>query len=329
MPKVSLPFSLHPLDKNFVGPKPIERMREDQIRELEDADRLIIERKRNGHGGLAAVTGLRKRRIELYSRGVHELTQKFPDIVNELRDMNIPRDTLLAGEMVVSENGIDSPGAFNRLAKSSPERAIDLQKSLGPVSLAIFNVMVYKGRSVISLPYADRLDIICELADRRSAVNVRVVQVVTQSLEQAQATVKEREWEGLVLYDLTAPSAYRLDGRTDEPPRPDGCWKWKPYLEGDFVATGWIASESEKYKGLVKDLRIAQYDPATRELVAWGKVGVGLSAADRREFANDALYPMVFEVKFERRTPKKRLINARILRRRTDKAPEECFSPAA
>ena len=321
-------FQLHPLDENFVGPKPIEVAPVEAIQALEAAGHLIIERKRNGHGGLVSATGLRKRHIELYSRGAHALTEKFPALVEELREISIPRDTLLAGEMVVTvDGGIDAPSTFGRFASAKPKRAIELQAQYASVQLALFNVIVHKGKSVIGLPYADRLDIIRELTARHRPVNVDVVAVLNKTFAQAKNFADELKWEGLVLYDKRAGSTFRLDGRSDQPPRPDGCWKWKPYLEGDFVATGWIPSTSAKFKGLVKDLLIAQHDLVTHELVSWGKVGIGLSAAERREFADDSLYPMVFEVEFERRTPKKRLISAKILRRRTDKTPGECYSP--
>lgn len=328
MPNTTPPFSLHPLYKNFVGPKPIdEPPPKDLIRDLEVADNLIIERKRNGHGGLVAVTGFHHQYVELYSRGIHELTRKFPNIVDEIRGMNVPPNTLLAGEMVLSVNGIDDPDAFNRLARSSPAHATQKQRSLGPVRFALFNVIIHKGKSVIELPYQDRLDIVRELVGRHRATNVNIVDIMVQPFEQAKKTVKEREWEGLVLYDKRAGSKYRLDGRTDKPPRPPGCYRWKPYKEGDFVATGWVPSTSTKFKGQVRDLLIAQFDPVSHKLVSWGKVGTGLTMEQKREFADDTKYPMVFEVKFLRRTPNNRLISASILRQRTDKAPEDCFSP--
>lgn len=327
MPHTNPPFSLHPLHKNFVGPKPIDEAPESSILELESEGNLIQERKRNGHGALIPVTGYHYHDVQLYSRGVHELTKKFPQIMDEVRGLNVPAKTLLAGELVLSVRGIDDPDAFNRLAKSSPANAVQKQKILGPVHLALFNVFVHKGKSVIKLPYQDRLDIIRELVDKHRTTNVSVVQVVTQSVIQAKAMVNELEWEGLVYYDKRAGSEYRLNGRTDDPPRPRGCWRWKPYKEGDFVATGWVPSDSKKFKNLVKDLLIAQRDPITKQLVSWGKVGVGLSAKQKREFADDTRYPTVFEVKFLRRTPNNRLISASVLRHRTDKEPEDCFSP--
>ena len=77
----------------------------------------------------------------------------------------------------------------------------------------------------------------------------------------------------------------------------------------------------------MKDLTIAQYDRKRGELVDWGRIGVGLSKQDRIDYMNDALYPMVFEIKFERTTTNNRLIHGRIMRRRLDKAPRECITP--
>ena len=326
MPKTSLPFSLRPLDKKFVGPKPINEAPLDVIANLESAGRLLMERKRQGHCIFAPVTSLHGQCVELYSSGINALTEKLPHIAEQLRGMNIPSDTLLAGEGVLAVKGIDSDSTFGRVARSSPANALALQKDLDPVHLALFNVIVYKGKPVIHLPYEDRLDILLELTARQPMENVGVVQVIDTSFEKARGLVEEHGWEGLVLYDKKAGSAYRLGDGADHP-RPEGCWKWKPLDEDDFVATGWIQSTSAKFKGLVKDLLIAQYDANTRELVSWGKVGNGLTTEQKREYADAAKYPMVVQLEFERRTPNSRLISARIKRERFDKSPEECIYP--
>ena len=324
-----LPFSLCPLDQNFVGAKPIERAPDVLCLALESKNNLIIQRKRNGNAAYATITSAQtqRRNIQLYSRGIHNLTAHFPAIADELHEIDFPHDTLLAGEMLVQVNGVDAPDAFGRFARSHPKRAVELQKTSAPIRLALFNIIVYKGADIIALSYGQRLEILRELLARHHSRNISVIEVLDLPFQAAQTHSIENRWEGLVLYDKRAPSAYRLDGRTDLVPRPEGCWKWKPYIESDFIATGWVPSTATAHAGMVKDLLVAQYDPDTRQLVSWGKVGVGLTEAERREFANDALYPMVFEIKFERRTPNCRLIQARILRRRHDKSAEECFSP--
>lgn len=321
-------FTIHPLDRRFVGAKPIESAPIEVLADLEARGRLIPTRKRNGNAMFATVTGDRESPIGLYSRSIHTLTAHFPNLVEELRSLDIPAGTLLGAESLIQdERGIDSPDLFGRYARAKPENAVALQAQGAPIQLSLFNVIMHKGQIVTHLPYENRLDILRELLARRSCPNIDVVEVLDMSLAEAQARSIRSKWEGLVLYDADAPSAYRLDGRSDLVPRPDGCWKWKDYLEGDFIATGWRPSDAPSRKGMVKDLLIAQYDPVTKELVHWGKAGVGLSMAECREYVDDKLYPMVFEIVFERRTPNQRLIHARIKRRRHDKAPEECIAP--
>ena len=321
-------LQLNPLDPNLVIAKPIEEAPASTIDELEANGELIIERKRNGHATLAAITGCRDLPVGVYSRGIRPLTTHFPHHVESLRAMDIPHDTLLQGECTFSESGIERPEAITRFAGSLSRRSVALQDELGVPTFSLFNVLVHKGTSVIHLPYRDRLDIVRELCARRPQPFVDLVEVLDCSSLEAKAQSLKENWEGLVFYDANASTELSLTGKTDQPPRPYGCWKWKDYLEGDFVATGWTRSSSKKFKGLVRDLLIAQYDPHTGELMPWGKVGVGLSAKERALYADDSLYPMVFEIKFESRTKNKKLQSARILRRRSDKAPHECFSPA-
>lgn len=320
-------FSLSPLEPKFVGAKPIEHAPESIFLELEAQNRLIIERKRNGYMGYVAAVGKDRRAVSLYSRGINDLTEHFPVLIEELRAANVPHDTLLGGEILADVGGTDSPEAFTRIVKSKPEKAVLLQRDSSPVRLAVFNVIVHKGKPVADLPYGDRLDLIQNLFAKHDGSRVGLVEVLDTSFESAKAQSLERGWEGLVLYDRHSSSTYNLDGRIDMVPRPFGSWKWKQYNEGDFVATGWVPSTAKSHAGLVKDLRIAQYDRQSGNLVDFGFVGVGLSRAERREFANDSLYPMVFEIKFERRTVKNRLIQAQILRRRFDKEPHECITP--
>ena len=317
-------FDLFPLEKGFVGAKPIEKANDSVFLELERNDNLIIERKRNGHAALVPVTGFgRERRIELYSRGISSLSSRFPALVEELREMNIPKDTLLGGEMLACVNGNDSLETFLRFVKSNPERAVALQANGSPINLVFFNVIVHKGKPVASLPYIDRLDIVRELFAKHQARALSVVEVLDESFEAAKAKSLANGWEGLVLYDKRASSTYRLDGKSEDAPRPLGCWKWKRYHTEDFVVTGWVPSTTASRLGMVKDFKIAQYNKAG-ELVPCGKVSSGVTVKQRKELADDSLYPMVCEIKFPHRTVKNRLSFAEIVRFRIDKTPREC-----
>lgn len=319
---------LHPLDTNLVLAKPIEQSPHDAILKLEQSGQLIIERKRNGHSTLVSLAGTRPGDVGIYSRSIQMLTDKFPQHQEALRSLGVPEGTLLQAENVMADkDGVERSGIITRFAGSGAQRAIALQAELGLSTFAFFNVLVHKHESIAHWPYEDRLALLRDLLAKNQHPALELVEVLEGSLAEIKKKSLAQKWEGLVLYDAKAPTEFRVDGNHDRPPRPHGCWKWKDYLEGDFVATGWIPSTSKRHYGLVKDLQIAQYDPKTGELVHWGKVGIGLSAKERLQYADDSLYPMVFEIQFESRTENNRLTLAQILRRRFDKQPSECFSP--
>ncbi len=323
----SPPFSLHPLEPKFVGAKPIESAEAGVLDRLESEGRLIIQRKRDGNAMYVSAVGSRKRHVGLYSRVINELTAHFPALTEELREINLPADTLFAAEALIQKNGVDNPDEFGKFARSHPARAVNLQQEHPPIQLVLFNTIVRKGTSVVEKSYEHRLDMLRECFAKHTSRNVHIVEVLDTPLAAAQTRSLKEKWEGLVLYDKRASSAYRLDGKADQTPRPDGCWKWKQYSESDFVVTGWVPSTAKSHLGMVKDLKIAQYDPIARNLVDWGKVGTGLTREQRKEFTDNTLYPMVVEVVFVGRTPKNRLKHAHIKRMRYDKKPEECFSP--
>ncbi len=307
--------------------KPIEQSPLAVVKKLEENRQLIIERKRNGHSTIVSLVGTRPGDVGIYSRSIQVLTDKFPDHEEALRALGVPEGTLLQAENVMADkDGIERSSIITRFAGSGAERAIALQAELGLSTFAFFNILVHKYESIAHWPYRDRLALLRELLSKNQHPALELVEILTGSLAEIQQQSLSQSWEGLVLYDAAAATEFRVDGNHDRPPRPLGCWKWKDYLEGDFVATGWIPSTSKRHFGLVKDLMIAQYDPKTGNLVPWGKVGIGLTAQERREYADDSLYPMVFEIQFESRTPNCRLTLAQILRRRFDKSPTECFS---
>ncbi len=325
---IPIPFSLNPLDRRLVSAKPIEVAPPAIVKQLERQRDLMITRKRNGHAVYVSVTGSKAGDIGLYTRGIRGITEHFPTIVDEIRSLKLPKGTLLVGELVTAINGVDEPSAISRFTLSHPEKAITIQQEeCVRFELALFNVVAHKGRIVVDEEFHNRHCMLLDMAgDARNQVNV--VEILDLPLAAAQKKSVASQWEGLVLYDRFARSRYALNGKFDQVPRPYGCWKWKEYLEGDFVAVGWKPSSAASHHGQVRDLLIAQYDPDTKKLLDWGKVGKGISKKERREFMDESLYPMVFEISFERRTPNNRLINAKIMRRRFDKEPEECIGPS-
>lgn len=326
MQNTALPFSLQPLDLYFVGPKPIEYAPDSVFEEIESRGDLITQRKRNGYNTLVPVTGRSKSQVAFYSSHINNVTPKFPALEDEVRSINIPADTLLVSEMAAEVKGVDSLELYTSIIKSRQAQAIALQK-VHPVKLALFNVLVHKGKSVAHLPYGDRLDIIQNLLAKHQGPHVSAVEVLEVPFAQAVSLSRTNKWEGLVLYDRRAGSEYRI-GKRAQAPRPEGCWKRKEYKEGDFVAMSYIPSTAPLHPGAVESIVFGQYD-RHGVLQPWVNCGVGINEKQRRELANSALYPnkMVFELVFERRSKNHKLILAKIKRRRDDKKPYECIEP--
>jgi ATP-dependent DNA ligase len=263
--------SLSPLDPPFVGPKPIESVPDRIIEELQARGALGIYRKYNGYCMYATVTGDRRQPVRFFTRGVEEVTSRFPSLTEEIRRLRIPRNTLLIGEMLVEEDGSDAPALFTSIVKSNPERARQLQKEHA-VRLSLFNIAIRKGKSVIHLPYRDRIGMINEIVHKYPGrENICAAQRIETGFAEARGISKRLKWEGLVLYDMRAGAAFSLLGNRAKTPRPYGCWKWKEYHEGDFVATGFVPSTAPSHPGAVKDFLLHQYNPKTSELEYWGK----------------------------------------------------------
>ncbi|MBP9757799.1 MAG: hypothetical protein KBD06_04310 [Candidatus Pacebacteria bacterium] len=318
-------FKLDPLDKLFVLPKPQDELTDEVwaiIHSLEAAGQLRITCKRDGYCTTAITTS---NRISLHSRQNTEWTGKFLHIEQDLRDMNIPHDTLVCGESTVTHNGRDDPNLFGRFALSGTKNSHALQKEFPRTHLSLFDVIIFKGKDVSRLPYDDRMDILRNLC-ARSVGHISLIEHFDVPLAAAQQIARERKLEGLVLCDARAGTSFRLDANWSDPLRPDGRWKWKIKPTTDFVATGWIPSTAATHFGQVKELILGLYHPITRELIGFGNAGVGLKKPQRLELMT-ARYPLVAEVRYELIRKNNTLKNPVIERIRDDKLPEECIFP--
>ncbi|MEK9180274.1 MAG: hypothetical protein AAB897_02585 [Patescibacteria group bacterium] len=323
MPRKKLPFSLDPLDPKFVPAKPKHSIEESKVLELERAGNLIITRKRDGYRHLAAVTS---RGVRIYTRGIEEVTDNYPEITQEIfqRLAISPRGTLLDGEMIIDEGGKDNFERLAQVAKSNPERARKLQES-APVRFMIFDVLVHGGELVTDLNYRTRLFMLRQMFPQRAPEHISLLEVLDCPFAEATKLVRKENWEGLVLYDATKTTEFRLDGKKDQPKRPEGCWKWKPLKEDDFIAKS-FAYGSGKNKNRMGKLFLFQIDHQTGEEISCGEVGGGFTDKDREDFVR-AQYPLVVQVEFQKRFPSGALRHPQFLRLRTDKSPAECLLP--
>lgn len=305
------------LPKGFVLAKPIAQEGYDEaiIYELERQGRLRITRKRDGWKMLALVDS--KGLIRLYTDGINEIDSRFDHIKKELQKLKLPSQTLVVGEAIIDINDNDDLGKVISIFHSNLERSLVLQKEYGKIGFMIFAV-ISLNRSSSGLSTLDH-DYSYKISTRKFKYIFNVTRIL-KTFSQSKRLVVEKDWEGLVLYDKDYQLTYRTDGKA--PQRPEGCYKWKPIYEDDFIVREWISRPD----GTVKELVLLQIDPVTRLEFYCGKLGT-FSNEMRKKLAKTS-YPIVVQAKFEARFPKTgKIRNARFMRIRDDKPAEQCIAP--
>ena len=312
------------LPRGFVLAKPIgqEKYDESDVYSLEERGELIITRKRDGWK-IFAVVGHDKK-VRLFTDGLNEIDERLIHIRLELGSLGLPKGLVLVGEAIIDRSGADDIGKVISLFHSSVEKAIQFQKANGRAKFMVFGAIL-PGHKENQIAHLGLLKIISTLlkcdSNYPSLRYVFIAQGLDTRFDSAKKLVVEQGWEGLVLYDTAYVLTYRLDGK--EPKRPDGCYKWKPILEDDFIVREVILRPNGK---AAKELVLSQIEPGTNVEFECGKLS-SFTEEMRRELISTGV-PFVVQARFDMRFPKSgKIRNARFMRIREDKKVRECVAP--
>ncbi len=314
-------FSLDPLDPKFVPAKPKQEIGEKKVFELEKSGNAIYTIKRDGHRHLIAIT---KKGIRIYTRSIIEVTDRYPHIVEQIKKMKFPDNTLLDCEIFVSVGGKENLGCMTTVTNSSAEKSIEFQKK-NPVSVMIFDIIVLKNKVMSEVFYKVRLGMIWWFFTESNYLpdDILPIEISPLPFEESKNLVRENGLEGLVVYDANGTTQYRLDGKSNLSPRPNVCWKWKPLKEDDFIVSKKIFVDGENGRRF-KEVVLTQIDAKTGEEFECGKLGT--FDAKTRAYLDKAVFPLVMQVEFVSRYEKSQKIREpRFMRLRDDKKPEECI----
>lgn len=280
-----------------------EQYTESTIYALERNCNLIITRKRDGWKLYALKD---KRNVRIYTDGILDVTAKAAHLAEVLASLMPPR-SLIMGEGIYEKNGRD---VFNKVAGN-----------WNRLSLAVFDVIFWKGAYQLDTRFAYRRDIV---TNSFSHASVFPVAHINESFDYAKQLVKENEWEGLVLSTKDFTSSFRTDGKS--PKRHSGCYKWKPRREDDFFVKEWILNENDP--GKLKEVVLLQKDPLTGKEIDCGKHGT-FDAKTRIYIQKCLEYGklVVLQMGFEMRFPSGKLRNKYFIRLREDKKAEDCLAP--
>lgn len=320
-----------PLPKGLVLGKPLKPgdYDEKEILELEKQGKLIITRKYDGYK-LIVVIG--KKEVKIYTAGISLVDSRLDHLKTEMGGMGFPPRTILVGEGIMGNGRGEDFGKVVKVFKSSLEEALKFQALHGRMEFVPFDILAFDG-TILKEPFTERLDRIWShhFTKREpfgifpsSFVLPWCIRFEKKAFEQSKQDAIINDWEGLVLYSSDFVNTFRLDG--GNPPRPKGCYKWKPTKEDDFIVNRWITDP--KNPGRIKEVVLSQIDSATGEWLEYGKLGT--FDAETRKKLKTMEYPFVMQVAFEMHfSGSGKLRHARFVRFRPDKSVNECVAPVS
>lgn len=310
------------LTKTFVPSKPLNSAKEGQLEKHDKARTLIIQRKRDGRRHLALKTN--KGKWRLYTRRIEEVTDNHPLIIAGLGSLkNIPNGTILDGEIIVDRKGADdfrATGTFTNPAQDSGEaasRVADLRNEGAKVEFMVFDILYKAGIPVWSFTYRQRHDGLVALLGYSGTIHA--VRNMDMTLALAQKVAQEQKWEGLVCW-FAEESGFVRDGGK---PKRCNAAKWKPFVEKDFIATGYYHGSGEM-SDVAGGLNLAEIDPITGKMRTAGNCGTGFDADTRIDIAGWD-FPCVVSIKYEKQeTDSGKLRFPVFLKQHEDKDVSEC-----
>jgi DNA ligase-1 len=204
-------------------------------------------------------------RVEVYTRGLLEVTDAVPEVVDAVRALP-ERDLILDGEVIaLSPDG--RPRSFQTTMQRFGRRlnVLKLRDEL-PLTVFIFDLL-YHGESIVDEPLASRLDKLNALVPE----SMRVLRIVTSRIDEAQQFQSDaiaRGHEGVMVKTLSAPYAAGKRG---------SAWiKVKEARTLDLVVLA-VEWGSGRRKGWLSNLHLGARDPRTGDFVMLGKTFKGMT----------------------------------------------------
>jgi len=316
------------LSKNLCFYKPVNSLNMKKLAALEVSNSAIMTEKRDGMMHVVRTSDTFG--VEIYSRRMDLVTDKYPHLAKELA--NLPAGIIFLGEIILDDNGNDDFNGVSQICRSDADKAATKQEDLGKVSYYIFDMAFRDGENIVSnVPYKDRLSAIGKLVNDFDYISKATV--LSMDHESALACVSKRGIEGLVVWDgnstIPADQAFTLNGKAY---RPRVLWKSKPKFELDAIARFDPENEIGEYgtgknNGRVKSVYLYQLDDDGNETFIC-KCGGGLSDM-QRSFYTTASYPRVWRIEYDSVQVKTGSLRFPIFNAdRTiigDKSVDECF----
>lgn len=220
---------------------------------LPEGPEWLLELKLDGYRALAIKS---RDKVHLRSRNNNDFNSRYPGIVRALAPM--PDETVLDGEVVALDE--DGRPSFNTLQNYGSAGA--------PLHFFIFDVLILKGKDVMSQPLTERRQLIEQSVLPKLADPIRYSPILEGSLTGLVRSVKAQGLEGLV--------AKRRNSKY-EPGLRSGAWQKMRVNQGQELVIGGYTPSSKNFDALV----IGYYDGP--KLIYAARTRNGFTPASRVE----------------------------------------------
>lgn len=306
-------FDFSSLPDSFAPQKPVQQLPMPVFDLEKSVGRYLFQRKRDGQRHYVLITDTGE--VRIYTRKMEEKTTHMPKLRRALEQLNLPKRTVLDGEVIVDRKGKDDFRATGQVCRAGESRAAAAEKLL-PLRLMLFDMLFWRGKPVHQLPYRQRWRLLHDITSGRH--DMIVLPETFERFAPARGHALKHRWEGLVIWDLDAPNSLRMNGKHVR----SGCYKWKPIQEGDFVATGWKPGNGRLATTMGK-LLIAQY--VGGKLFEIGRVGSGFDDETRDAVAAGKWkFPCVVTLEYDKQETDSLALRFPVfVRKHPDKTVEE------
>jgi DNA ligase-1 len=209
--------------------------------------------------------------VRIFSRRLTDVTQSLPEVVKVVRENITAGEVIVEGE-VIAVDEMGNPIPFQHLMRRFKRiRKVEKMVAKIPVELYLFDILFLDGRSLVSLPYLQRRNIL--------ASNSREIRLTSQLVAEKKAKALEflnealdAGHEGLMAKELESLYSPGTRGKH---------WlKIKPILEPlDLVITAAEYGYGRRHNWL-SDYYLGARDSVTGEFVNVGKTFKGLTDAE-------------------------------------------------
>jgi len=246
-----------------------------EIREKIDSKKIAAEEKYDGERIQVHKNG---RKVTLFSRRLNNITNQFPDIVENVKKSVKAEKAILDGEVVAYDFKKKEYYPFQKIMHRRRKYEVKEYAEKIPVKYMLFDIMYLNGRSMMRDSYSERRRKLKEVVDNKKYIAL-AGRKVSSNLDKIEDFFKEcieRDLEGVVCKSCSDDSYYRAGAR-------EWTWiKWKREYASelgdtfDLVVVGAYAGHGKRahtYGSLL--CAVYNYEDDVFETVS--KLGTGLT----------------------------------------------------